>query len=143
MYKKTTIKEYKKPLHWSIENKTNYSDAFELLFARYKSGAYRRYLKFNLTKKEFEYLTEEDCHYCGIQPHREITRNGSIYKYNGIDRIDSNEGYIMGNVTSCCNECNMMKNNTPYDEFLEKVRMINNRLNSNNLQEQSEKKSKK
>ena len=43
---------------------------------------------------------------------------------NGIDRIDSNIGYIKENCVSCCWTCNKMKNNFSQKEFLEKINKI-------------------
>ena len=30
--------------------------------------------------------------------------------HNGIDRIDNNKGYFIGNINSCCATCNYLKN---------------------------------
>ena len=102
--------------------------AFKTLLARYKSGAYSRRLKFNLSDKRFHELTADECHYCGIKPFRYIDKNGYRYTYNGIDRIDSNEGYVEGNVVSCCTECNKMKLDMRYDVFMKQIKNIYNRL---------------
>ena len=41
------------------------------------------------------------------------------YIYNGIDRVDSNIGYIFENCVPCCKLCNMAKKEYPVEEFKE------------------------
>jgi hypothetical protein len=81
-------------------------------------------------KTEFRRLTKMNCHYCGVEPRqvkrveidsystREAVEN-SEYVYNGIDRIDSNKGYVLGNIVSCCYHCNLAKSDYPVEEFRE------------------------
>ncbi len=46
---------------------------------------------------------------------------------NGIDRINSNIGYIEGNIVPCCKHCNSAKNTMTESEFKEWiVRLYNN-----------------
>ena len=45
-------------------------------------------------------------------------------KYNGIDRLDSTEGYTTDNCVSCCTTCNWMKKKMPLEKFLQKVKEI-------------------
>lgn len=42
----------------------------------------------------------------------------TVVNHNGIDRIDSNDGYVQGNVVPCCKYCNMAKMDRTQDEFL-------------------------
>jgi hypothetical protein len=42
----------------------------------------------------------------------------------GIDRVDSNEPYIMGNVMPCCTECNYMKKDTKLSDFEQQIAYI-------------------
>jgi hypothetical protein len=69
-------------------------------FVTYKRSAEIKQLEFKLTKGDFMEMVECGCHYCGI-----IQEKG----FNGIDRLDSSEGYIMTNCVSCCEMCNFMK----------------------------------
>src|SRR5688572_13700167 len=74
----------------------------------------KHYKAFNeLTYPYFKKLTQENCYYCG-----------QIDKYNGIDRVDNNEGYSYWNSRACCSRCNRMKSKMTLDEFLEQVRKI-------------------
>lgn len=62
------------------------------------------------------------CVYCGHTPNWPESRVG-------IDRIDSNKGYIVGNCVPCCSRCNSAKNDMSHEEFLEWVKRIYNHLN--------------
>ena len=43
---------------------------------------------------------------------------------NGVDRFDNDIGYTVENVNSCCGECNFMKNDMEYNDFLEQLKKI-------------------
>lgn len=78
-------------------------------FSQYKSGAYKRNLEFKLNIIQFTSIIKENCLYC-------TGRNSG--SQNGIDRIDSNIGYAIGNVIPCCAVCNRGKNNMSIEDFL-------------------------
>lgn len=65
-----------------------------------KKSAKNRKINMELTFEEFVHLDKQPCRYC----HSE---KGS-YGY-GLDRIDSNKGYTLKNVVSCCGICNTIK----------------------------------
>ena len=69
-------------------------------FGVYKTCAQSKQLEFTITKGDFMDMVVLPCHYCGI-----IQPKG----FNGLDRLDSSEGYIVNNIVSCCEMCNMMK----------------------------------
>jgi hypothetical protein len=48
------------------------------------------------------------------------------FVYNGLDRIDSNLGYVRSNVVPCCAVCNYMKQELSLSEFLDQVAKIHN-----------------
>lgn len=77
----------------------------------YKLNAKKRGLEYGLTDKQFEEITQKDCYYCGAKPKTISTLNNGNgdYKYNGIDRINNNKGYIIGNIVPCCRKCNRAK----------------------------------
>lgn len=63
--------------------------------------------------------------YCSKAPAtRSVARNGLIYYYNGIDRINNLEGYLTSNVVTCCKECNWLKRIMTYEQFLKKIKDI-------------------
>ena len=76
-------------------------------FIRYKASAKQRGFDFNINKEECFKLFNGICYYCGDKDSR-----------IGIDRIDSDKGYITGNIVPCCKRCNIMKNKTPLEDFI-------------------------
>lgn len=96
------------------------------LYGRYKRDAEKRKLCFNLTIKQFEYLTKLNCHYCGQLPAAKYQNkycNGP-YIYNGIDRLDNRVGYVVDNSIPCCWICNKMKGTLTGPEFYTQVHKI-------------------
>lgn len=81
-------------------------------FHKYKDTAKYRGHEFELDCDDFNLLLNENCHYCNSK------------KSNGIDRVDSNIGYIKGNVLPCCKKCNFMKNTHSYNDFLKHISII-------------------
>ena len=69
---------------------------------------------FELTKDEWDKLVVGECAYC----HRSPTT------WFGVDRIDPSKGYVLGNVASCCFDCNLDK----LDDDVETMRARNERI---------------
>jgi hypothetical protein len=94
------------------------------IFASIKKGALNRELSFLLTKDEVAALIFSPCHYCG-NPHSNgctmKDKNDGVYKYNGIDRVDSSRGYSIDNVVPCCKWCNYSKMSRSVDDFLSHI----------------------
>lgn len=84
----------------------NPRDEEKVKLYNYKKSAKNRNLNFELSDEEFFKLVKLPCHYCGY--------NESII---GVDRKDSNIGYVKTNVLPCCEQCNLMKNDKSYDDF--------------------------
>lgn len=94
--------------------------SFNSLWSRYVSGARKRKIDFSLTKDEFKYLINQNCSYCGCEPHLKIKSkcdNGDLI-YNGVDRIDSSRGYEIGNVATCCWDCNRIKGEMKTEDLI-------------------------
>ena len=98
------------------------------LVGYYKKNATAKGREWNLDIDTCRTLFFAVCHYCGRQP-------ASVYVYkgtkipvtilrNGIDRKDSSLGYVLGNVVTCCQQCNMAKSDYSYTEFLEMITAI-------------------
>jgi hypothetical protein len=87
-------------------------------YSRYVISAHNKELKFKLSRELFYVLTKNECYLCG----KENTKKHQ----NGLDRIDSKEGYIESNLKSCCGNCNYMKSNYEYKTFVDKCLMIYN-----------------
>lgn len=114
-----------KPCRW---NSTVGNAAFNIFYNGYKAKSNEREIPFNLTKEEFLKITSMDCNYCGSEPvvrDLKVTKrlNGQ-YPCNGIDRIDSDLGYTMNNVTPCCTICNTMKMALSEGDFLSHIEKI-------------------
>jgi hypothetical protein len=101
--------------------------AFNNLFGRYIKSARERGVGFDLDRETFRALTKQDCFYCGVTPSQIIVgRKGSPvpYLYNGVDRPSSELPYQADNAIPCCGPCNWMKGDTPFDEFMRRIKVI-------------------
>jgi len=67
--------------------------------SEYRIRAKTKGVSFDLPMEHFEDLIKGDCKYCKRSP---IT-------WFGIDRVIPSEGYVLGNVVSCCFDCNVDK----------------------------------
>lgn len=104
------------------------------LFLTYKRTAKKRKIKFDLDYLDFKNITKSKCAYCGIAPeqvHKKAGTNGE-YVYNGIDRLDSNVGYIKDNVVPCCKTCNYAKRIMSVKEFKEWIIKVYKNLRNKN-----------
>lgn len=98
---------------------------FRTEFIGYQRTAKLRYLSWELNEESFRTLILGDCFYCGVHPNRSTQdRFGNVVLYNGVDRLDSSQGYISSNVVSCCKICNYMKRSLSVSEFLTHVKSI-------------------
>lgn len=98
----------------------NNGGVWNQLFLHYKRQAKFRKLYFSLTKDEVIAISNKNCHYCGTSPSNTyVAKNKVQYiNYSGIDRKDSDLGYITSNCVPCCIACNRAKSNLSYDEFI-------------------------
>lgn len=85
-------------------------------FKECKRNARRRGYDFGLSFEKFDECTQQSCYLCGG-----FADNKS---YNGIDRIDSNLGYLSINVRPCCWKCNNMKSDYSLEDFLSHIGKI-------------------
>ncbi len=110
----------RKPLGYAAETET---------IGHYKASARSRGFSFSLSREEFHDLSQRHCHYCGAEPSQRHSRRHfhGAFVYNGIDRKNSSLGYDPGNCVPCCATCNVMKQDLPYDDFLEHIGRIAHR----------------
>lgn len=98
----------------------------------YKRGAVSRNLIWGLTKEEFLSVTSQPCLYCGEPPANINKSRGKFsdgdFRYTGIDRINSEEGYTQSNVVPACIQCNIAKSNKNLKEFIPWIRKIYARI---------------
>lgn len=92
---------------------SDYRNSLNGRWQMYKNNALRRGIKFNLTISDFSELWSQPCNYCG-----------SEIETIGVDRIDSDKGYEMNNVVSCCGRCNEMKMGSTVSEWVEHMHKI-------------------
>ena len=86
----------------------------------YKNSAKRKGLLWELSDPEAFALFQSGCFYCGLSPE----------PLNGIDRKDSDRGYVQGNVVPCCKTCNYAKRVMGPDEFIRWIRRVARHQNS-------------
>ena len=92
-------------------------------YKKYEREAKERNLSFDLSIDEFDAMTKQPCFYCG-----EFGKERDGVNYNGVDRINSLDGYSMSNCVPCCETCNRMKTNHDLHDFLEHVKKIVNHM---------------
>jgi hypothetical protein len=110
----------KKQFKLQIAFKTGKIDGQPIIihfFNRYRTGAEKRGIEFNLTIEEFTTYWNKPCHYCGEE-----------IESVGIDRKDNDIGYLLDNCVPCCSQCNMMKRIIPYQDFIDICITIANRF---------------
>jgi hypothetical protein len=118
-----------------MRTKPKGESSFNRLLKNYKNNAKSRGLSFTLTKEEFYELTKQNCFYCDREPFQIIDdgHSNGEYIYNGLDRIDSAEGYTKNNVVPCCRDCNRAKWAVPQTEFLLWVDRVFDHIHNQNV----------
>jgi hypothetical protein len=85
----------------------------------YKDEAEERGLSWLLSEEIFNFITKQDCIYCGAQPsNKRNLSDGSSFIFTGIDRVDNSRGYELDNVVPCCRICNRSKDVRSREEFI-------------------------
>lgn len=98
------------------------------VYNEYLSKAKKKNLEFSLTLEIFKRYIFQNCYYCNEKPSR-ICRHHIEIPINGIDRLNSELGYIIDNCVTCCTMCNRMKNIYSKVDFLNQIEKIyGNRL---------------
>jgi len=101
------------------------------IYRQYKKSAKLRNYVFDLSIEEFEILIQSNCYYCNSLPlkgfnfsRKRKINNNDDFKYNGVDRINNNLGYIKNNCVSSCYICNNAKNILDLNDFLNWVKKL-------------------
>lgn len=100
---------------------------WKALYTSYRTNAGYSKRVFGLTFDEAVCLFKASCKYCGRSPSKKKTHkvaSSVSVKWNGIDRINSREGYFIKNCVTCCEDCNLAKSNSTVDDFLSWVKMV-------------------
>lgn len=113
-----------------INRLPKYTAAKNRLWNTYKRKAKQRNIDFFISREFFEKITQENCHYCGVEPScstsgimRKKGTNGHIM-YNGIDRKDNKVGYTEENCLPCCSWCNKAKLTNSYEDFIDYINRL-------------------
>jgi hypothetical protein len=116
-------------LRKDLESLPRNEAAFNDLFNRYRAGAKKRKQIWSITKEQFANLIQKNCYYCGVEPRQRWQirdgRTGHII-YNGLDRIESCEGYFLENIVTCCEICNKAKRDLSLKEFEDWIKRLCN-----------------
>lgn len=119
------IKESAKQRGLYLRKPIGYS-LFEKIYTMYIRNAKKRNLQWKLNKEEVKFLTQQNCYYCNDLPSTNVNppkiwtkewKTLNVFKYNGIDRLDNNIGYLLTNCVSCCKICNRAKKDLTIGEF--------------------------
>jgi hypothetical protein len=95
-----------------------YRSTFMKLYRDYKARAVRDQLEFTLTEQHFYQFTSQPCYFCAAPPSQVVDkRRQKSYVYNGIDRLDSEKGYVPGNCVASCWRHNDLKGRLSFMEF--------------------------
>lgn len=109
--------------HRALSSSRPYT-AFNHVYSEYRQGAKKRDLEWKLDKELFKKLTKKDCYYCGQKPSKvysPVSKYAPSYTYNGVDRLDSEKGYVPENCVPCCNFCNIAKGAMDEKFFIENI----------------------
>lgn len=84
-------------------------------FQKLKCRAKKKNIPLSITLDQFELLIQNPCFYCSNK------LGNPVIAGIGLDRLDSNLGYEMENVVSCCTFCNTIKMDNLSKEEMIKV----------------------
>lgn len=91
-------------------------------YHEYKKSAKKRGIEFELIESDCLPFFNSYCYYCDDQ-----------FSGVGIDRLDNNVGYKIGNLIPCCYRCNIMKHTSSEKEFIDQIKKILNNLEKRTL----------
>lgn len=92
-------------------------------YGEYKNRSKNKKREFQLSIKQFTDLVCSPCHYC----------LDFIKTINGIDRVNSGQGYTLSNCVPCCSTCNSMKMGISYNDFIAHIFKIADRFKKERL----------
>jgi hypothetical protein len=101
------------------------------IYNNYRTRSKKRGYLFLLTKEEFSKIVSQCCYYCGNPPTKQVRKDWGVRNdfliFNGIDRIDSTNGYTSDNVVACCSDCNYAKAELSQSDFFKLIGRIYNK----------------
>jgi hypothetical protein len=110
--------------------KRNGRTEINILYYGYKRSAEERNLVFDIDMELFSKLVKDKCFYCNNSPVQTLDyyKWTQGFTYNGIDRVDSSNGYTPNNCVSCCSKCNYAKRSMSSKDFYKWIKDIYNNL---------------
>lgn len=114
----SNISSHKSKGCWDCSKRTGAEKTFKAVVGQARS----RGISWEIDYEDWFRLSQEDCTYCNASPSNYM----NIYKfrYNGIDRVNNDEGYNLNNCVPCCRTCNTAKSNMTMEEFLDWIGRI-------------------
>lgn len=109
---------------WAKNGQKKAGTALRQLFSKTLNRAKKHGRTFELSFEEFVAMSVMPCVYCGRERASVNKYGQEEFRYNGLDRIDSSEGYTKDNTVSCCKHCNTMKSDLTLVEFFDQVERI-------------------
>lgn len=92
------------------------------IYGQYVRCATKRGYSFELDIDVFFAIADAPCVYCKAEntnTARRARKNGDLVRvYNGVDRVNSDLPYVVGNCVSCCKACNAAKSARSHADFV-------------------------
>jgi hypothetical protein len=115
--------------------RTPLESALYYTFLKLRRDSRKRKLEWSLTEEQVYDLILKKCAYCNLEPklittplkHQGLSQrrtSEATLVRNGIDRVDSSKGYVVGNVVPCCSPCNSAKMDMSLDDFKAWARVL-------------------
>lgn len=124
---------------WEMEERTiraksrdRNSVRLNQILGSYKSTARSKGNSWELSDDRAIQLFQMDCFYCGSKPGNkrvDYTYKDEFTLYNGIDRLNNEEGYKEGNVVTACFNCNEKKKVDHFNDFVNWINLVHSTLN--------------
>ncbi len=114
--KKRTAAKYRKTAKYRNTTKVyfkKYRQTPKGKYLMYKGSAVKRGIVFDISFDYFCSFWKKSCHYC----------NYDIYTI-GLDRVNNELGYSIGNVVPCCTRCNRAKDIMSAKEYIDMCRRV-------------------
>ncbi len=112
-YRESKKNYYNKNKETILKNNKNWRYTLKGKFSMYQAGARNRNIAWNLSFEQFEIFWQKPCTYCN-----------SKIETIGIDRIESEKGYILDNCVPCCSMCNVIKGTLREEFFINHIQKI-------------------
>lgn len=129
--RKETCKQNIKQAHLKFPNTYGFTGIGDIPgqhIGQIRSGAFRRNIEYNVTKEYLWKLFQDQlgkCALTGIEIHFKCRKSGRERKPTAsLDRIDSNLGYVEGNVQWVHKDINNMKQHFGLEEFRRYCKMV-------------------